>query len=278
MDAYELSNDDYVRVQRATMRVLHDCMENFGLDFRGPEVYASKYPKNATMLGWLGANDVDRYGYRGPVGFTEDMAAAARRESRPIVIPESQLPVFEGSVTTYNGKVVPKGGCDEETRRKLNGGEISMQVEKTDPAVSPERGIQALRQQEGDRARSDPRFLSAVRSWSACMRKRGFQYRNPDESMSDPRWTPEEQTAGSPPSQREIATAAADRDCRDEVNFSGLLRLLVAHYEDEVIHTQSRRIHEIAELLKTRARNASKILRRPPQAVTLPLLRFFGSG
>ncbi|MFJ1551198.1 hypothetical protein [Streptomyces sp. NPDC088246] len=234
-------------------------METFEFDFKSPKVSASKYPKNATKLGWLGANDVDRYGYRGPVGFADDMAAAARRGSRPIVIPEDQLSVFEGSVASYRGKVVPQGGCDEETRRRLNGGQIS--VDKADPTVSPERGIQALRQQAGDRARSDRRFSSTVLSWSACMSKRGFRYRNPDESMSDPRWTPEVQAAGSPPSRREIATAAADRDCREEVNFSGVLQFLVAHYEGDAIRMQSRRVHEIAELLKARARNASKILR-----------------
>ncbi|MFI9332140.1 hypothetical protein ACIGZJ_31935 [Kitasatospora sp. NPDC052868] len=260
LDAYELPDEDYLQVQRATMHSLRDCMASFGLTLSVPEVSASRYPRHATALGWLGAHEVERYGYRGPANFADDMAAAARRGSRPIVVPEDQIAVFEGSVPRFRGETVPEGGCDGKTRRTLNGGEVSIPIDGLDSTVPPERWLHVLGAQAGDRARSDARFSSTVRSWSECMRDRGFRYQNPDQAMSDPRWSTGEDGAGQSPSRDEIETAVADRDCRDRANFSGVAKFLMAQYENEMINSQGHRIREVSDLLKTRAMNSSRIL------------------
>ncbi|MFB7553106.1 hypothetical protein [Streptomyces sp. NPDC056154] len=260
-DSLELSKEQNVLVQRVTMRLLRRCMGSLGFDLAVPEVHASKYPKNATLLGWLGSHHVEKYGYRGPPDFTEEMSAAARRESRPIVVPAEQEPVFMGTVSQYRGKPVQTGGCDGWTRRVLNGGEAHIVLPQVDPSVFAERGFQVLEQQAAEQARSDRRFTSVVRSWSDCMKGHGHRYTNPDEAQSDPRW--EFAARSLPvPSAQEISTAIADRDCREEVNFTGVLRFLIAEYETEVIDAPAKGdpTAAIASLLRTRARNAARVL------------------
>ncbi|MFI6284379.1 hypothetical protein ACIBCM_06395 [Streptomyces sp. NPDC051018] len=257
-DTLEPSKQDNILVQRATMRLLRTCMASAGLAMELPEVRPSPYPKHATVLGWLGAHQVEKYGYRGPEGFAGEMAAASRRESRPIVISPEHDGVFSGSVRTFKGKAVPTGGCDGQTRRTLNGGNPRILVPGEDPHLHAERGLQALEQQAADLARSSGRFGSLVRSWASCMKERGHRYKNPDEAQADPRWESDaaRQKAVSP---SEIATALDDRDCRAKVNFSGVLRELIARQEHRILGEENP-TGTIAALLRTRVRNAEKVL------------------
>ncbi|MEU0395687.1 hypothetical protein ABZ208_23450 [Streptomyces sp. NPDC006208] len=260
-DALELSKEENVRVQKATMHLLGRCMNSMGLDLRTPRVHPSKYPKNATVLGWLGAQKVEKYGYRGPADFAAEMSAAARRESRPIVVSAQQMPVFEGTVSSFRGKPVPQGGCDGQMRRRLNGGDTRIAVPGGDPSVVAERALQALEQQASDRARSDDRFQLVVSAWHSCMAKRGYEYADPDAAQGDPRWA---EAAGKHVSALEKATAVADRDCRADVNFSGVLKDLITTYETLIIDSKDSPTAALASLLRTRARNAAKVLTTVP--------------
>lgn len=258
-DAYELTKRHNVVVQRATMKLLRACMASAGLHLAVPDVRASKYPKNATLLGWLGSHQVDRYGYQGPPDLAEGMAAAARRESRPIVIPADQDPVFTGSVDKHKGKPVPAGGCDGWVRRVLNGGEVHIAIPRTDPSVLPERGFLALEQQAAERAYGDAAYLSVVRDWSKCMQRRGHLYAHPDDAQSAVHGDAEGQD-GHRSSADDTETAVADRDCREKVNYTGVLRHLVAQFEKQLIEESGDVVRALSSLLRTRFRNAEEVL------------------
>ncbi|MGW9211913.1 hypothetical protein ACWGR4_33705 [Embleya sp. NPDC055664] len=268
LDAYEPTAQEYQMIQLATRRSLRACMKSFGLELDAPDVGPVKYPQNATILSWLGSHEVERYGYAGPPGFADEMAAVAMRGTRPIVIGPELVPIFEGSVREFAGKVVPSGGCDAQTRRALDAGAVPVRNDDLGPDSTPERGIRILAQQAGEQARADARFRPVVKAWSTCMKRAGHRYANPDQAQGDRRWTGTEAagdgSAAVPVSAAEIATAVADRRCREEVNFSGILRMLVSERESELIRTKGDVVRAVSTLLRTRVSNAAAILRTSP--------------
>jgi hypothetical protein len=264
LDSYELSPAGNLQVQRALLRTIRDCMSSFGINLALSEVHATEYPTHATQLNWLGAYDVEKYGYQGPPGFSDEMSAAARRGSRPIVIPSDAIPVFFGDATHHSGKSIPAGGCDGESQRKLNGTEDPTKIAGIDPAIPPEQGIQWLEQQAADRARTDDRFREVVDQWSRCMNRRGYRYASPDEAQSDPRWNGPQESESVQPAPDEMATAIADRTCRAETNMSGMLKYLVSEQENEIIRVRVHAVQQVSLLLRTRAESAAAILGTTP--------------
>jgi hypothetical protein len=89
-------------------------------------------------------------------------------------------------------------------------------------------------------AATDLDYVGAVDSWSQCMAREGYEYAQPNEPRSDPRWTPQDcgDGGGRPecPSgveieqtrpeltDVEIATAQADVACKAEVNLVPIYR------------------------------------------------------
>ncbi|WP_161692093.1 hypothetical protein [Micromonospora rubida] len=263
LDGYELTPAENLTVHQANIRLLRDCMADFGLTFPESAGRPSRYPRHATLLYWLGAQDVQKYGYGGPPGFAEEMAAAARREARPIAVPESQLPVFSGTSSRVSGRAVPSEGCDGQARRRLHERAPSVDFSTVDPTVVPERGIQALESRAADQARTDDRYRSVIASWSGCMQRSGHRYADPDQAQGDPRWASRPDGASAAPSAPEVAVALADRGCRDEVNLSGVLRSVIAEREEQLIQRHRTVVQQVSTLLRTNLHNAARILDEP---------------
>jgi hypothetical protein len=241
-------------------------MNSFGFTLPVPEMRIPRYPKNAVILGWLGSQQVDRYGYHGPPGLNEEMAAASRRGRWPVVVPPDQVPVFEGTVRSSAGRPVPEGGCIGELRRRLTAG-ASADATANDEKVVPERGIEWYQSQANSLARSDSRFRAMVQAWSACMKRSGFRYKDTDQAAADRRWNaPGGDGSGEQVniSRTEIKTATTDLGCRNEVNYSGILQGLISAYEERIINEKSETLRSISSLLDVRLRNAAKILGEHP--------------
>ncbi|MEU8265408.1 hypothetical protein AB0C02_33020 [Micromonospora sp. NPDC048999] len=260
LDSHELSPAGNNQVRRATLRLLRECLESFGLDVPLPEAREAKYPTHATQLNWLGVYDVAEYGYQGPPDFAAEMSAATRRGTQPIVIPSEAVPVFIGDVAVYFGRPVPNGGCDGRSQRILNGGEDPPRIDVIDPTVPPEQGIQWLEQNAADRARADDRFRAVTDQWSKCMHRYGYRYSTPDEAQSDPRWSELRDPTHPSPSRDEIDTAIADRTCRELTNMSGVLKHLMVEQEEGIIRTHPNTVQQISALLRRRVDNAARIL------------------
>ncbi|PTA42917.1 hypothetical protein [Micromonospora sp. RP3T] len=262
LDEYELTPSGNQQVQRAVFDRLRSCLTTFDLAVTLPEARVATYPAHATQLNWLGGHDVTRYGYQGPPGFVEEMSAAARRGSRPIVVPPEAVAVFYGDTAVHHGRRVPAKGCDGESQRAVNGGIDPTSIDGLAPGVSPEKGIEWLEQQAADQARADRRYLHVVDRWRACMERQGHHYATPDDAQGDPRWNREED-GGPSPSPDEVATATADRSCRDATNMSGVLRNLIAQREDQIIRTRPDTVRQVSALLHRRAENAAALLHEP---------------
>lgn len=79
----------------------------------------------------------------------------------------------------HNGVSVPEGECVGEARSRLAGGQ---------PAESL---VSELKREALRRAEKDPRMIEAFASWSGCMKKTGFNLRDPWSANDNPLWKDE---------------------------------------------------------------------------------------
>ncbi|CCK30316.1 putative secreted protein [Streptomyces davaonensis JCM 4913] len=85
----------------------------------------------------------------------------------------------------------------------------------------------ALRQQQ---VTADDEFKAVVRKWSACMRERGLQYRDPYQARASFLDT----TAATRTTNRhrqEVRTAVAEAECARDVGLTATARRLDQHYD-----------------------------------------------
>ncbi len=78
--------------------------------------------------------------------------------------------------------------------------------------------------------REDSRFLEAVQDWSKCMADNGFQY----SDVLDPLGEYQSEPVAS---QRQIATATADIDCKVSTNLVGIAVAVQAAYDQRYIES-----------------------------------------
>lgn len=102
---------------------------------------------------------------------------------------------------------IPAGGCAGEANRALHG---------TDASLGWSDTVQQINRDSFDQSILDPRVVAAFAAWSACMAADGFTYATPIEANNDPQW------ATDKPSEREIATASADLECKTTTNLIGI--------------------------------------------------------
>ncbi|MQY05442.1 hypothetical protein [Actinomadura macrotermitis] len=253
LDAYDLTPQESLQIERAKGMFLQACMKRYGFDLAVPQARVPAYPKNVSLLAWLGYQQVGRYGYQGPPGFNEEVAAASRNGRRGITVPPEQLPVFDGTVASFKGRPVPEGGCDGDLERRLSAG--------TDDS---DRDIEALQQEANEQASEDGRFRQVMQAWSACMARAGLRYTDPEDAEGDPRWSSAGEDDGHPaPSAIEVRTAVTDERCRLQVNLSGVLQSLISAYEQRLIAQDGAQIRRIQDQLKQRVRNAAAMTMDP---------------
>jgi hypothetical protein len=102
---------------------------------------------------------------------------------------------------------------------------------------------------------SDPRIQLADRLWSACMARKGYTYKSPQQA--------EYATWPSEPTSAEIATAVADVRCKTQTNFVNTWLTVEAAYQSVLI---SQNLTELARLQT----NFGKLLDRADAALRLP--------
>jgi hypothetical protein len=71
----------------------------------------------------------------------------------------------------------------------------------------------AVRNAAGERVASDPRLAGALAGWRRCMAARRFPYPSPDAARQDVYEAYQKASDPTRVGRRELATAAADRDC-----------------------------------------------------------------
>ncbi|MFE7265514.1 hypothetical protein ACFU9B_26090 [Streptomyces sp. NPDC057592] len=255
LNAYLPTPEDQATGEYLVYRVQQHCMRGFG--FRYLPHLTSEYV--ATTVATWREYESRRYGI-------SDRAIAAERgyhlgkdpggSRAPQIATALSLPEREvlsgrkadgrASSTPVRDKPVPRGGCAGQAERTVY----------ADDAEAAQRGndlVARLRHEAFERSRSDPRVAAVNRTWSSCMRGKGFTYRDPDAALEDPRWD----LRGARPSRTEVAVATADISCKLRVNLLGVNFAVEAEYENAAINDHT------PELEKVRTHNASDAARLP---------------
>ncbi|MCP2338889.1 hypothetical protein [Actinomadura rupiterrae] len=224
LDAYTLSDDDLITVQRGRLAAAQACIRKFlgnvYLSDLGPQVPARTSNR---YIKYLDPALVSTLGYHDLI----DVQETRKGKSRPV--PESYrqkaIDALFGNARSINGIPVPKGGCDAESEQQITKG------------VTKKLDTRLLAFQATQRTETDSRFVAVLGKWSNCMKKEGFNYKGPREAMVDPRWVQigADGINRRPATRAEIAVAKADAGCRAEVNLYGVWVAVESAYQKRII-------------------------------------------
>ena len=202
-------------------RLMDRCTTRYGFPFVPGDRYRppTQFFDLAQPYGPVDLATVTRLGYHDP----ESLATGSPPE-----------PFWEGSatpsrvvfgtgeqVTTPPGAGdLPRGGCDAEVTKTLGG---------LRPAATVKRAGSVF-----VGADKDPRWRAAVASWASCMKRRGYDYPSSVAAVDEFR------TAPGGPSERELATARADVECKNSTRQVDVLVAVLAAHEALAIAENSK--------------------------------------
>ncbi|MER7702940.1 hypothetical protein ABTX81_08595 [Kitasatospora sp. NPDC097605] len=254
IDPYLLGFEQRDQLERAESVLVSRCMARFGIQYQAPpQIPTGNRPRSRTDRRYLEstAARAQANGYHAAEGDQPTAAPA------PPQVSDATRMVLTGSAAAgakngqggqdYNGATVPKGGCVGETKDKLganpannNGGDAQLA-----------RDIDATAR---ERSKTDDRVLAVFRSWSECMKSKGYDYADPIKVLDDPRWT-------SPtPTDVERATAVADVACKEQTNVVGVWFTVEAAYETQLIEQNAPALAQVRKDNEDRLRTAAQAL------------------
>ncbi|MGW2418399.1 hypothetical protein ACWC0C_03910 [Streptomyces sp. NPDC001709] len=129
-----------------------------------------------------------------------------------------------------HGHRIPEGGCLGQATRTIYG---------EPPKATKVNGVKLsgyysmaleLWYESHKKAGEDPAWKKADRDWSACMKKKGFHYPDPDKASTDVDWF-----RGDKPSDKEKKTASADARCKLDTGYVPAVHAVEARTQKSVI-------------------------------------------
>jgi hypothetical protein len=223
LQQYMQTYQDSVVIERAARSLETQCISRYGFTVSFPPAGANPPPNadDSNMPRRYGLSDpsaASKYGYKLPPDPTEhpqppklSPAAIAVLTGRKALDPRA-----EKAPSTYQGKKVPEGGCQQEAFDKM-GARIDFTF------------LSRLDHESLVKSQEDPRVQKALTRWSACMKSQGY-------IVADP-YAAADLAAGSSDgtaSQKEIALALVDIGCKEK---TALVRIW--HGVDAARHTGS---------------------------------------
>lgn len=245
LDAYRIHGEYAALVSRASFAIFQSCMARFGFTEEAlrTESTVEAPTGNERLYGLADLEQAQASGYHPP-----NLDTGPDQSDQPVLSPEATEAwhmVANGTVPeTEDGLAVPPGGCVGEARRIL--------AEGTPPADLPL--AERLSGETFQRATEDSRIQEAFREWSACMADAGYEYRDPQEAINDPRWATEQ------PTEQEIAVAVTDVRCKQQVNLINTWASVQIAYQEQAIDEHAEALKLIEEYLQIQEANALEIL------------------
>jgi hypothetical protein len=250
IEQYMFTDRDMTTLQQAQAALARSCMKRFGFDWH------SRTPKSDT--GTVdAANTAHRYGLTDPKAAAEHgyhytgPGSDAPRPADAARLTAAEAPVLTGATldgsvvpSTYQGIAIPAGGCLGEATLDLSG----------QPGVLGDGELVTnINIGSYNQSYSDARVTAVFRTWSACMKTKGFDYPDPTAAPGkDP------QFSGATPSPLEIAIAQRDVACKQQTNLVGVWYAVDDAHQQMAIAHSTRALagvkqHLVAELAKARA-------------------------
>ncbi|MCP2337333.1 hypothetical protein [Actinomadura rupiterrae] len=263
LDFFDLTPDQNLTVRKAVYRIWQRCAQYYSAPFLLAPPQPARYPKNALLLGSLEGRQVAEYGYQGPRNFVPDMHLAATGVEQ-IAIPQDFAPLFKGSVKTFKGHPVPKGGCSALPDRVLTDpAQAKWLADRLHRPDMPWRALQYMAEDAHDSAQKSTEVSTARKVWVRCMARAGLPYDDPLSAENDPQWSRNGNVTA-----HQIQVARTDLGCRMKARYSTSLRAAISQQEEHTIRQEQATLSAIRNLQLLRYQRALGILRFTPAAGT----------
>lgn len=184
LDAYTLSNAEQALVDNAQDELTGDCMRTHGL--RWPALRRSApdmIPVNSRRYGITDLADAQKYGYRLNPRQAGDVDALHKQSAQ----------LSPAQKTTGSS-------CAHEAYDRLHNGVADVDLNLWNTA----------NKSSFEQAQKSAVVASAIRSWSSCMHRSGFDFPDPLAAVNDPAFS-----SGAHASPHEVDVAVADATCKE---------------------------------------------------------------
>ncbi|MGV9286669.1 hypothetical protein [Streptomyces sp. NPDC003719] len=226
LQPYMQTYQDAMVIERAARTLQTECMAGYGFTVVFPPVGVNPPPNadDSNMPRRYGISDraaAAKYGYQLPPDTAEHPAPLDLSPAATAVLTgrKGTGPRAEPAPPTYNGRKIPKGGCQQQAFD-----ELGARIDFTLPSRLDHDSL--VKSQE------DPRVRSTIGAWSTCMKGKGFTVADPFAAVD----MAFRNGAGAA-DQKQITLALADIDCKKETN-------LVAVWHKVDAEIQSRQVEE----------------------------------
>ena len=235
-DAYTLSLAELYTLENAQDWLTRECMTARRYDWKVIERPTKlKDLRNRRRYGVVEMEIARQYGYHVPAGLITPLAVDQTSDRRDDSLTEQQ------KETAYG-----EGGCAREAVTRLR------------PKADPDLGLlQRLDRGSLADSQKDSQVAAAMRSWQACVRRLGFDYRDPFAAMSDARWWAD---ASAPASSQEIAVAVADVGCKEQTGLVTAWHAAEARVQAEAIRTHPDEFQELRAAVTAEVTAAEAVL------------------
>jgi hypothetical protein len=246
LDAY-LSTPEQRRVIGNAVDLLgRTCMARLGLDWPGSRSTATgnPLPRNERRYSIIDPAKAAVQGYHAP----QILQAQQDVEHQPTKLAPAVADAWTGDgPRTYNGRTIPEGGCSGEAMRLLSQG-----AKQVDPGLAEQLQLDSFA-----RTRNDSRVAHVFATWSACMKKRGYDFGDPFAAVRAQQLQPAQVI------KEEIATAVADVDCKRQTNLAGVMLAVETAYQQRMIGEHTTELADLKTLMDTQLAAATRVLAGP---------------
>ncbi|NML54734.1 hypothetical protein HHL19_18990 [Streptomyces sp. R302] len=147
-----------------------------------------------------------------------------------------------GGAKEVNGKKVPNGGCIGQANRMI------------DAEAAQTSTAQQISAETFTRSKADARVVKAFAAWSSCMKKKGYNYKEPLDASDDPRFSSREVTS------EEISTAVSDIECRNSTSVAKVWFDAETELQKRLIEEQAEQLNQESDALDAAVKKAADVL------------------
>lgn len=231
LDPYYLNPSEMLTIFEAERAADQSCIQKYlpglNLGTYGREVFL---PNSPDPLVYLAPSQAATYGYHDP----QVMTLAARNQ---VPLHDAALTdadeVYLGTVRTFNGRPVPKGGCTAVGVADVTRGINPSLIPTGYGAPTTVGGVAKLINQAV--LLHDSRVTTVAAKWSACMADHGYHYTRPQVAAHNPLWNRRnaDDSYRKPVTAAEVKVAETDVACRATANVYAVYWAVAAAYQRE---------------------------------------------
>lgn len=245
LQAYMPTEQENGQISQAKKILVADCMKGFGFTWVPAPDLPRVGPK--TLTDWrYGIHDMalsTSRGYKPAAKEQEAYDAAVEKGAADGTSADGpDARALDGRSEEVDGKKVPEGGCAGAANREI------------DAEVVQARAALDLANAAFVKSKQDPEVVKAFADWSACMKKSGYDYKQPLDASDDPKFGRPEVTS------EEISTATADITCRQKTEVALVWFKAESALQKQAIEDHAEELSAERHRIETTVRKASKIV------------------